>query len=291
MKTMKKATVFAPGHISGFFQPIYHENIYQTGSRGAGINLSSGATSTVQIDNGAEQKIDVFYQKKRQKADVVTYAIRELLKERTFHVVVDICIDLPISQGFGISAASALSSSYALATLLQIPYENVYMAAHKAEIVMKTGLGDVAAEIAGGVEIRKKPGIPPWGQIEKIAGERKIVICTIDKKISTSDILNNTDIQKRVQLFGKKCTDALISNPTFENFFQLSTDFTYNSKLASEKVLEAMDAVKPFGMCSMCMLGNTVFSVGKTEKIIDVLSEYGTVQKCDIDQHGVQILK
>jgi len=288
---MKKATAFAPSHISGFFQPIYHENIYQTGSRGAGINLCSGVTASVQIDNHVEQKIDVFYQKKRQIAPVVTHAIRELINNKTLHVVVDICFDLPISQGFGISAASALSSSYALASLLEIPFKKASMAAHKAEIVMKTGLGDVAAEIAGGVEIRKKPGIPPWGQIERIASEKEIIICSIDKKISTSDILEDTNIQKRVQIIGKKCTDALLSNPTFENFFQLSTEFTYNSQLASEKVLEAIEAVKPYGMCSMCMLGNTVFSVGKTEKIIDVLSEYGTVQKCDIDQHGVQILK
>ena len=42
-----KATAFAPGHISGFFEPVYTPDLSRSGSRGAGINISLGAFSEV----------------------------------------------------------------------------------------------------------------------------------------------------------------------------------------------------------------------------------------------------
>jgi len=288
---MKKATAFAPGHISGFFQPIYRKNIYQSGSRGAGINLNLGATATVQIESASKQSIEVLLHDKEQTDSVVTHAIKQLISDKNMFVNINIIVDLPISQGFGLSAASTLSASYALAFLLKIPFNEAIKAAHNAEISMKTGLGDVAAEIIGGVEIRKKPGIPPWGHIQKIPGNWDIVICTIDSTISTPDILNNSSIQKRIQSLGKQCTDLIIKNPTMEQFFTLSEKFTRKSLLSSKKILDIIDILKPFGMCSMCMLGNAVFAVGQTDEIMKILSKYGNVQHCHVDQQGVRLIK
>jgi len=42
-----KAVAFSPGHISGFFEPIFDKKKKKTGSRGAGINISLGAKSEV----------------------------------------------------------------------------------------------------------------------------------------------------------------------------------------------------------------------------------------------------
>jgi len=42
-----KTIAFAPGHISGFFEPVYNANKAKTGSRGAGINVNLGAKSDV----------------------------------------------------------------------------------------------------------------------------------------------------------------------------------------------------------------------------------------------------
>lgn len=55
-----KAAAFAPGHISGFFEPIYqNQNADRSGSRGAGINISLGATSQVTVKSSVDQTIDI----------------------------------------------------------------------------------------------------------------------------------------------------------------------------------------------------------------------------------------
>ena len=41
-----KATAFAPGHISGFFEPVFNPDLSRTGSCGAGINISLGAITS-----------------------------------------------------------------------------------------------------------------------------------------------------------------------------------------------------------------------------------------------------
>ena len=285
-----QATAFSPGHISGFFQPVYYESFYQTGSRGAGINLSHGVTATVCIESDSIQTVEVYVDNKIQVTPVVTNAIKQVLRDSPFHVRIDLYCNLPVSQGFGMSAAGSLSATYAVASLIKIPFEDAGMAAHRAEIELKTGLGDVAAEIGGGVEIRKTPGVPPWGDVIRIPGDWEIVCCTVDKRVSTSDVLSDETVQNKVQLIGKECTDRLLQNPSTDQLFALSMEFTKRSGLASEKILEVMGAVKPFGKCSMCMLGNSVFAIGDTKKISEVLSSYGTVLQCSVDQQGVRLV-
>ena len=285
-----QATVFSPGHISGFFQPVYHESVYQTGSRGAGINLDHGVTATVYLESDTVQTIDIFMDNKTHSFPVVEAAVKQLLKDSLFHVRIGLSCNLPISQGFGMSAAGSLSATYAIASLLRVPFEDAWKAAHRAEIELKTGLGDVAAAIRGGVEIRKTPGVPPLGQVILIPGDWEIVCCTIDKSVSTSDVLSDEKVQNQVQLIGKECTDRLLQNPSIEQLFSLSMEFTRRSGLASDKILEVMDAVNPFGWCSMCMLGNSVFALGDSKKISEILSSYGKVLQCSVDQKGVRLI-
>jgi len=287
---MSKTTAFAPGHISGFFQPVYHKNIYQTGSRGAGINLNVGVMATVETKHSDRQKIDVFDNKTPIDTPVVIRALHHLLDKELYHVKVQLSFDLPISQGFGMSAASALSASLALTSQLHYPFEKVWRAAHRAEIELKMGLGDVAAQIKGGVEIRKKPGIPPWGQIVNIPGTWEIILCTVDTMISTSDILKDKEIQNLITTLGKISTDSLLEKPTFQYFMELSKEFTIKSNLVSKKVHEAIDAISPYGGASMSMLGNSVFASGTTEKITEILSSFGNVQSCHVDQQGARII-
>jgi len=51
-----KAIAFAPAHISGFFEPVYHkEDFARSGSRGAGMSVSLGAISEVFIEPSNKQ--------------------------------------------------------------------------------------------------------------------------------------------------------------------------------------------------------------------------------------------
>ncbi|MEA2055568.1 MAG: pantoate kinase [Candidatus Thermoplasmatota archaeon] len=287
-----KAIAFAPGHISAFFEPIYNNsNIYRTGSRGAGINVSLGAISKVTAKESAEQLFEFYINGKKVNSPVVNLAFRHMLGETKIHTIVKTNLELPIGQGFGMSSASALSATYALAEILNCPKTDAMKASHFAEVQLKTGLGDVVASCFGGIEIRKEPGLPPWGIIEHIPGNYDVVLCVIGKELGTKKILLDQSKLSGIMSYGKYCTKKLLEAPSIENLFLLSQTFTEKTKLANKKVLDAIKLVNNFGMASMCMLGNSVFAIGKTNDISTALLQFGNVYICKVDECGASLLK
>jgi len=286
------AKAFAPGHISGFFEPVFHlEDLIRTGSRGAGVSISLGALSEVIVEESQVSSIKIFINGKKSPAQVTSLALKYIIGNNPLNVVVKTRLDLPIGQGFGMSAAGALSSCLAICKCLGLSNENALKAAHKAEVQLRTGLGDVISSFFGGLEIRKSPGLPPWGLIEHIPGNFDIVLCVIGKKIDTKKVLNNPVLVKKISEYGRLCTKKLLENPSIENFFYQSQIFTKKTGLADKKTLQAIDLVKNLGVASMCMLGNSIFAAGKTKEICRVLSVFGKVYVCCIDEYGARILE
>ena len=286
-----KAKAFAPGHISGFFEPIYNQDISRTGSRGAGINITFGSISEVIAENSTTQEIDVYINNKRSNAPVIRLALKYLLGESPIKVVVKTKYEIPVGQGFGMSAAGALSASYALAKIIGISSNDAIRASHFAEVQLKTGLGDVIASSFGGIEIRKSAGLPPWGVIEHIPGKGDLVLCVVGKKLDTKVILE--DINKAIKIadYGKYCTKKILQKPSVENLFTLSQAFTENTNLADEKVLSAINAASKVGNASMCMLGNSIFAMGKTDELCNALSSFGKIFICSVDELGARVLE
>ena len=291
MSEVLRATAFAPGHISAFFEPHYDENIERSGSRGAGINLSLGAFSEVTVSRSTKQDIRVYINDKETDARVTKLALRNIIKDFPLKVTVKIKQELPEGQGFGMSAASSLSASYALSSLLGLSKIDAIKAAHSAEVQLRTGLGDVIASAFGGIEVRREPGLPPWGFIEHIVGDYKIVLCVIGEKIETKRILNDENKLNVIKNYGRYCTKKLLENPSIENMIRLSRYFAEKTELIREDVMEALNAASFHGLAGMCMLGNSIFAIGKTEELKNTLSSFGKVYVCDIDRHGVRILE
>ena len=286
-----KASAFAPGHISAFFEPIYqNHNAARSSSRGAGINIALGATSQVFIQNAVSQNVDVLINNKQTDAFVTKLAIKHLIGDTPLNININTTLDLPIGQGFGMSGAGALSSTIALAKLLHIPKEEALKASHYAEVELRTGLGDVLACSFGGIEIRREAGLPPWGIIEHIPGQFDVVLCVIGKKIDTKKILSNPQHLNTISSLGRYCTKKLLERPSIEHLFSLALEFTKKIGIAHPKVLEAIDTVQNYGIASMCMLGNSIFAMGETERLSTILSTYGKVYVCPIDRYGAQIL-
>jgi len=286
-----KATAFAPGHISGFFEPIYNQDISRTGSRGAGINITFGSISEVICKNSTSQELDIYINNRKASAPVIRLALRYLIGENPIKVVVKTKCELPVGQGFGMSAAGALSASYALAKILGISSNDALRASHFAEVQLKTGLGDVLASSFGGIEIRKSAGLPPWGIIEHIPGKGDLVLCVVGKKLDTKKILEDKEKTSKIIDYGKYCTKKILQKPSVENLFSLSRSFTENTNLADEKVLNAIESASNFGLASMCMLGNSVFSMGNTDELCSVLSSFGKVFVCSVDEFGARVLE
>jgi len=212
-----RAVAFAPGHISGFFEPVYNkQDTARTGSRGAGINVSLGAVSEVNVEESTSQIFEIYVNNKQSDSPVEHLALKGLLGENKVHVVVKTNLDLPVSQGFGMSAASAVSASYALAKIIGVSSIDALKASHFAEVQLRTGLGDVLASCFGGIEIRKHPGLPPWGLIEHIPGNYNLVLCVVGKKLDTKKILSDSDKASDIINYGRYCTKKLLEKPSIE---------------------------------------------------------------------------
>ncbi len=286
-----KKKAFCPGHISGFFEPVYFNNDFsRSGSRGAGVSINLGATSEVTAINASLQNIEVFINGKRSPAPVTKLAIKYLIGENKLNINVKTKLDLPMGQGFGMSGAGTLSACFALSKLCNINSSEAMRAAHFSEVNLKTGLGDVVSSFIGGFELRKTPGLPPWGLIEHIPGKYNVVLCIIGKKIQTKKVLSNKNSLNVISDYGKYCTKKLLEKPSVENFFYLSNVFSSKTGLASKKILKIIDSCKNIGMISMCMLGNSVFAIGKTDNLTSILSKYGKTYVCSVDECGARII-
>ncbi|MFN4046095.1 MAG: hypothetical protein ACK4H7_01985, partial [Acidilobaceae archaeon] len=79
----------------------------------------------------------------------------------------DMVTPLPPGVGFAVSAASAIASSLAVGASLGLSYKRLLRVAHEAEVLERTGLGDVLAISCGvGLAVRFKPGAPGVGEVD-----------------------------------------------------------------------------------------------------------------------------
>jgi len=284
------AKAFCPGHITGFFQICDSDDILSMGSRGAGLCITLGATSSVKVEDSAKQQISVMIDGKESKAEVTTEALRYILGHAKSRVEVNTILDLPQSQGFGMSAAGSLSSALALAHLLGKDRQMAFEAAHIAEIKWKCGLGDVSAIHGGGITIRKKPGLPPKGEVIRIPGAPDVVLAVVGARLLTRDVLSDAQKRNAINASGSRKVDALVKSPSIEKLMEFSADFASETGLASRRILEAMGAASKLGMASMSMLGNSVFAMGDVPGLEAVLSGFGRTWTCKVDTEGPMIL-
>ena len=281
---------FCPGHVTGFFEVHRTGDTLSTGSMGAGICLSLGATSELRAEQADSTRIDVTINGRSSDAQVTVGALRMVLEGRQMAVKVTTSLDLPEGQGFGMSAAGSLSASLAMCDLLGLERQRAFEAAHAAEIEYGGGLGDVSALHAGGVAVRERAGLPPVGRVVRIEERPSVVLAVVGRPLRTSDVLADEGMLSRINEHGSRMMGMLSSSPSLETLMRLSRTFATDTGLASEEVLRAMDAVEPPGMASMSMLGNSVFAVGANEPSTGSLRALGEVFVCDTDVIGPRLL-
>ncbi len=285
-----RATAFCPAHITGFFQICEHRDLLQMGSRGAGICISRGATSSVELEKG-DREIRVTINGKEDRAPVTAGALKYLVEDEDLQVHVKTELQLPTAQGFGMSAAGALSASLATAELLSIPRQKAFQAAHRSEIVNKGGLGDVAALSAGGVTFRVKAGLPPRGEVRTVPGEPELMICTLDRGILTSDVLSDGGVVERINRAGGRCVRKMVADPSVENLFRLSREFAFQTGLVTPRVEECIEQLDGTGAASMVMIGNSVFSTGDLDAQETILQRLGTTYRVTTDIKGPRLME
>lgn len=287
---MRQARAFCPGHITGFFEMCRHEDVLHTGSRGAGFSIALGAESRVVMEDGPG-KLDIFINGARAKARVTEHAVKELLGDEKLNIKIFTTFQLPISQGFGMSAAGTLATALALSELLGLGEDAAYEAAHTAEVQCGTGLGDIAALRTGGMEMRVKEGLPPAGEVTRLAGSFDMVLARVGPNIETPTVLRDPE---KVAMMNKAGADAMkrfVEDPDVHNLFHQSERFMNNSGLLTVDVRKALDGMGNENRGAMCMVGNSIFASGPDIPLLARrLSKFGIVYETHVDFEGPRLL-
>lgn len=272
---------FVPSHITGFFAAKRDDDPMKAGSIGCGLTLDLGAITSVE----KADKTEIFLNDHLSEAPVSRYVVDKLARSP---VRVRTRLDMPPGSGFGASGGGALGCAYALNSIFDLGLlaNQAAAVAHVAEVVNRTGLGDVIAQNTGGLVVRLEPGAPGIGKVDRIPVPPLRIDYVVRGPISTREVLSDPVAMREINKAGEAAVKELIQRPTLKQFMLLSSRFTKQIGIASPWVLDAIEAVEAAGgMASMIMLGNAVFSVGGAQ----ALSEFGKVGKTAVSQKGANI--
>ncbi len=241
---------FSPGSITLFFE-IRDESKdpLRRGSRGVGICVSKGVRT--KIIEGDELEVYINGKKVRESIQ------EEVARSYGFHGRIESKVELPVSQGFGMSGAAALSTSIALASLFEKTYLHAAHIAHMVEVRRKTGLGDVATQYEGGITVRIREGIQPWGIVDRLfapISKLKLLILK-DRGIATQDILEDAERREVIKKAGKRAMDRFLEMPTLEHAIKLAREFAMVTGLISE---EAKNILEDCENAAVAMIGNSI---------------------------------
>ena len=278
----KTAKAFAPAHISGIFIIDIKKDSAISGSMGCGICLEDGAVTEVHPAKETIIRINGV----ATRAPTTLSAVGLLTAEP---MLIDTALSIPIGAGLGASGAGALSAALSLneALSMNLTLKDLAGAAHCAEVMNRTGLGDVTGMTFGGMVVRKKAGAPFIGTIDKIPCRNTAVSWISFNEISTKSVLTDELRRKSINRAGRSRFKELLNKPTLENFMMQSAAFAKDIELMSPRVKDAIEAVEAAGgLASQAMLGDTVFAINDNGALI----ELGDVHESRISNAGAHLL-
>jgi pantoate kinase len=289
---VSEGEAFCPGHVTAFFVVHDDPNPRAKGSRGAGLCLSLGVHTKVRVRDAPRPSIEIFVNERRQKTEVTRWVAERLAARRSLEMKIISETPLPVSQGFGVSAAAALSTALALDDALGqgLPRDEIVATAHEAEIACGTGLGDVVPASHGGMDLRLKPGAPGYAEVRTFPVAANLLLAVLGPDMPTKEVLRNPAKIEAINRVGEPLVDEFSRNPTFDRLFDLGGRFAEDSGLGNRTVLEVIRASRMFGRATMAMLGNSVFATGNSEQLATLYLKFGTLQRCEVDNEGARVL-
>ncbi len=289
---VSQGEAFCPGHVTAFFEVCEDADPRKKGSRGAGLSLSLGVTTVARVREATRASLEVLVNGRRAKAEVTEAAARSVLGEGPYEVKLLADTPLPVSQGFGVSSAAALSTVLALddALSLGLPRDELVARAHVAEVECGTGLGDVVPASMGGMDLRFQPGAPGHAVVRKFEVRRDLLLAVVGPELLTRSVIRDAKKVAAINAHGGACVAAFAKDPSLDRLFDLGNRFAEETGLASKTVLEVVRASRMFGRAAMAMLGNAVFAEAGREELATLYRKFGTIQRCEVDNEGARVL-
>jgi len=258
--SVRYGRAFAPAHVSGIFVPrLDSRDPRGRGSLGAGLVLDAGVQAWAEWQAASRSTL-------RMTADVrspleISEAVaRRLLARRGGRLTVRLEHALPIGQGFGSSAAGALATGLAVAAALEIPRRRAVEVAHLADLFGGGGLGGVAAILGGGLEVRLRAGLPPFGRIVREPVDRTVLVGTAGAPIRSPGVLHDST-RMRGFAGGAELFDAFAARPSWEAFWTVSERFTDSVRLTTPRLTTILRGLRRRGArAAQAMFGRSFFA-------------------------------
>jgi len=301
------------GHVTLLFTvDDLDEDPIKQGSLGAGLCLTDGAEAIARGELGV-YSLDVKFLHGNGDAKIFQQVL-DLLSEEISEISdysweIAVRNKLPSSQGFGMSAAGAIAAAAAFQRALGLPHEESFRRslaiAHLVERRNSTGLGDVTALAAGGVERRLKPGSPYSGpdllngpgRAEGWTESIPVVLAwRANPGRHTSEYIDDVDWKRSITEAGRKQMlqlsegtwdnsrwgELLNSAEAFSNQSGLSDDASRSALVDAGKNAILRASVDSDTSVLLCMLGESIAIVPQNlskeiplDKILSELSKEG----------------
>jgi pantoate kinase len=288
----KTAKAFSPAGISSFFEicdrtddgrPI--KDLERIGSRGGGFGIQKGVLTEVTVSEAETNTIHVFINGKfAPEAETTKTALQMLLNKaaRACNVVVNHKVEVPIGAGFGTSAAGALTASLALSKTLDLPltYNQIGRIAHVAEVKCKTGLGTVGPLMLGGCAITVEPGAPGLGVIDRIPiSDDYMIVAGVFGSTPTKQVLASAEKRREVNLYGWRTLEAILAEPSVENFMACCLDFAEKAGFMTARVRHLVKLAEKAGAVGAAqnMVGEAVHALAFEENARNIAEAFKQV--------------
>jgi pantoate kinase len=289
----KTAQAFAPAAISSFFEICDTANkkliadLERRGSRGGGFGLQKGVLTQVTVEEAKTPGITVFINGKHAPEAATTKMIIETLLrplQKSYVVIVNHKIEVPIGMGFGTSAGGALTAGLALKEALDLPltYNQIGKIAHVAEIECKTGLGTVSSlTSSGGCVLVIEPGAPGICQLDRIPITPDYMIVSGFFKSNTLNktILSDPEKRQAINNYGKQTLENILAEPSIENFLEQCWFFSQKTGFATINVRQLVKLAMQAGAVGAAqnMIGEAVHALVHQENANQVAEAFKQV--------------
>lgn len=258
---------FSPGSVTLFFEIRERKgDLKRTGSRGVGVCVSSGVRTRIFPGKRLEVCIDGEVRKNTIQEEVA--------KRMGFVGRIESIVELPVSQGFGMSGAAALSTALAIAKLKGISYLTAARVAHEVEVRRKSGLGDVATQYEGGFTLRLREGIQPFGVVDRLFYPPLPIFLIVfrERGIETHEILSDPQEVSKIKKEGYRAMRSLLQKPTWKNALKVAREFSFRTGLISEEMRDFLNRCEN---STAAMIGNSAIVFGECkEEIFDNYKVY-----------------
>ncbi len=288
----KTATAFSPAGISSFFEICDTTNdgkpiadLEQVGARGGGFGIKKGVTTEVAVSEAKANRLSVFINgKPAPQAETTKTVAQSLLNKANMvcDVVVKHHVEVPIGAGFGTSAAGALTIGLALSEALDLhlTYNQIGRIAHAAEIQCKTGLGTVGALMLSGCILTVEPGAPGIAVIDRIPlRDDYVVVAGMFGFTPTKKVLASAEKRREVNRWGKKTLEAILAEPSLENFLACCLEFAEKTKFMTLRLRRLVKLAEKAGAVGAAqnMVGEAVHAVTLEENAENIAEAFKQV--------------